>query len=459
MKKNIALIRPNYDSHIITPQLGIGYLSSYLKVHGYDVLLIDALRDRIQNQEIFKRIKSKNVEVVGITCLSAYYNEVVALSRYLKNNNIQVIIGGVHPTFMPYKTLLDSNADFVVCGEGEAALLSLLENNMNNTGIGGVYALSDLTENTLPERADSIQNLNDIPFPDWEQMPPGQYPKAPHGALAKRFPIGLITSSRGCPYSCKFCSSPNFYGKKIRFRSPENVINEMKYLIENFGVKEIQFEDDNITMNRKHIEAICNLIIENNIKVNWSCPNGIRADRIDEDIIKLMRKAGCYYCALGIESGNAEILKNIDKKETLETIQKAIKIITRNGIICQGFFIVGLPGETKSTIKETINFALKSGLDRAQFCMLDILPGCKLWTELIGEYVSDFSKKSFKEPEWLPKGLTKKDLLKAQSVAFRKFYMRPKTFFRTVRYIKPRQIVYLLKRLFDYRIFFNFNKK
>jgi radical SAM superfamily enzyme YgiQ (UPF0313 family) len=450
--KNIALIRPNYDSHIITPQLGIGYLSSYLKTQGYDVLLIDALRDRLQHHEILKKIKSKNIEIAGITCLSAYYNEVVALSRFLKNNDIRVIIGGVHPTFMPYKTLVDSNADYVVCGEGEAALLSLLENNMINAGIKGIYSLSDLTENSLFEKTDAVQNLDDIPFPDWKQMPPGIYPRAPHGAFAKRFPIGLITSSRGCPYSCKFCSSPNFYGKKIRFRSPENVVNEIKYLIENFNVKEIQFEDDNITMNKAHIEKICNLIIENNIKINWSCPNGIRADRIDEDMIKLMRKAGCYYCALGIESGNEDILRNIDKKETIATIQKAINIITKNGIICQGFFIVGLPGETKLTIKETINFALKSGLDRAQFCMLDILPGCNLWTELIGEYVSNFSKKSFKEPEWFPEGLTKEDLLKAQSMAFRKFYMRPKIFFKTIRYVKPLQIFYLLKRLLDYRV-------
>jgi radical SAM superfamily enzyme YgiQ (UPF0313 family) len=452
--RTIALIRPYYDSHIVTPQLGIGYLSSYLKMHGYKVLLIDALRDRMQNQEVLRKLKSEMIEIAGITCLSAYYNEVIALSKLLKENNIRVIIGGVHPTFMPHKTLVDSHADFVVRGEGEAALLSLMENNMNNTGIRGVYALSDITENSSLAKADTIQNLDDIPFPDWEQMPPGRYPKAPHGAVAKRFPIGLIISSRGCPYSCKFCSSPNFYDRKIRFRTPENVVNEMKYLIENFGVKEIQFEDDNITMNRTHIEKICHLILENNLKINWSCPNGIRADRVDEELIKLMRKAGCYYCALGIESGNAGILKNIDKKETIEIIQKAIHIITKNGIICQGFFIVGLPGETKSTIKETMRFALKSGLDRAQFCMLDILPGCALWTELIGEYVSDFSKKSFKEPEWIPKGLTKTDLLNAQSLAFRKFYMRPKIFFQTIRYVKPSQIFYLLKRLFDYRILF-----
>jgi magnesium-protoporphyrin IX monomethyl ester (oxidative) cyclase len=377
-----------------------------LQKHGYNVLLIDGLRDRLENTEILDILKRENIKVAGITCLSAYYNEVVLLSRYLKENGIKVIVGGVHPTFMPYQTLLESKADYAICGEGEIAMLALAKNNFNyilHNGLGrikGVYALSDLQDETTPfEKADIVEKLDDIPYPDWRQMNLNSYPLAPHGAFAKYFPIGIIFSSRGCPYSCKFCASPNFYDKKVRFRSAENIIGEIKYLIENFKVKEIQFEDDNITFKRDHIEKICNFIIDNKIKIALSCPNGIRAGRVDEDLIKLMKKAGFYYCAIGVESANKDILRNIDKKESIETIINSIKLIAKHGIVTQGFFIFGLPGETKETIEETINFTLNTDLERAQFLILDVLPGCDLWNDLDGEFVSNFSKKSYKEPE------------------------------------------------------------
>jgi radical SAM superfamily enzyme YgiQ (UPF0313 family) len=226
----------------------------------------------------------------------------------------------------------------------------------------------------------------------------------------------------------------------------------MKLLIEKYHVKEIQFLDDNLTLRRSHAEKICNFIIENNIKISMSLPNGVRADSLDEDLIKLMKKAGFYLFGLGIESANKTILKNIEKGESIETIKNAIKMLSKNGITTLGFFIFGLPGETKETIKETTEFALKSGLERAQFGIFDVLPGCELWNKLSGKFMSNFVKKSYAEPEWIPEGLTKSDLLKAQSSAFRKFFFRPKTFFKNVRYIKPAQILYLLKRLFYFRI-------
>jgi radical SAM superfamily enzyme YgiQ (UPF0313 family) len=387
----------------------------------------------------------------------------VELSKYLKENGIKIIIGGVHATFLPYQTLRDSNADYVICGEGEIPLLKLLNNNMKNfdpeTGGGGgggfkgVYSLSNLNSDTMNiQKADVIENLDVLPFPDWEQMAPNAYPKTPFGVFVKNFPVGIIFSSRGCPYSCKFCSSPAFCNKKIRFRSPDNVVKEIVYLVEKFKVREIQFLDDNITMKREHIEQICNLIIANDIKISWSCPNGIRADKVDDDLIKLMKKAGCYYTALGIESANEKILKNIDKKESIETIRKAIKIITSNGIICMGFFILGLPGETKETIQETINFALTSGLDRISFAIFDVTPGSDLWDELAGEYTIDFSKKSRLNPTWIPAGLTKEEIVSAQGIAVKKFYANPVNFFKNMSYIKPVQILYLVKRLFEFKI-------
>lgn len=449
----LILIRPNYKSHIITPPLGIGYLASYLKKAGIEVKIIDGLRDKISKEQILKKILEEKPDAVGITCLTAFYDEVVALSNLLKNNNILCIIGGVHPTFLPYSTLLDSRADFVICGEAEIALLKLIKNNFIHYGIKGIYTINDLkSDDDLAEKATTVQDLDEILFPDWEQINPNLYSKAPHGAITKSFPIGTIITTRGCPYECVFCASPKFYDRKIRFRSPENVIKEIKYLIEKYGVREIHFEDDNLTFKRQHIEQICNLMIKNKLKISWACPNGIRADKVDEDLIRLMVKSGCYYFAFGIESANPDILKNIKKREGLETIKESIKIADKHGVSCQGFFIFGLPGETAKTIKETMDFAKKTKLSRAQFLILDVVPGAELWYTLKDEFKPNWSKDSFKEPEWIPEGLTKEKLMKAQSKAFRIFYLRPAIILKLIKLIRFSQMRFLIQRFREYRI-------
>jgi anaerobic magnesium-protoporphyrin IX monomethyl ester cyclase len=449
----IILIRVNHKSHIVIPPLGIGYLASYLKKEGIEAKIIDGLRDNLTNEQILEKVLLEKPDAAGISCLTASYDKVVALSRLFKEKNLRCIIGGVHPTFLPYSTLRDTRADFVICGEGEVALSSLLRNNFNQQGIRGVYSLKDLTSDEQAiEKAEIVEDLDTLPFPDWEELDPNLYPEAPHGAIVKNFPIGNIATSRGCPYECTFCASSRFHDRKIRFRSPENVIAEIKYLIENYGIKEVHFEDDNLTFKRDHIEAICNLMLENKLRITWACPAGIRADKVDEDLIRLMVKSGCYFFAFGIESVNAQILKNIKKHTTIEIVEKAIQMSDRQGISCLGLFIFGLPGETTETINQSINFSRKTKLSRAQFSMLDILPGSELWYTLRGKFKPNWTKNSFKEPEWMPEGLTKKQLMQAQVKAFRLFYLRPSIIFKLIKLIKPGQIKFLLRRLLDYRL-------
>lgn len=450
----IVLVRPRYKSHIITPPLGLGYLASYLKQNGIEAIIIDGLKDNLRVDILLEKIVSEKPDAVGITCLTAFYNKVIELSKLIKRRDIRCIIGGVHPTFLPYKTLLDSDADYVICGEGEIALAKLMKNNFVNDNILGVYSKNNLkNENEMIKKGEVIENLDDIPFPDWKQIDPNRYPKAPHGAIVKNFPIGVITTTRGCPFECTFCASPKFCDRKIRFRTPNNVIEEIKYLIEKFGVKEIHFEDDNLTLNRQHIEKICQLIISNGIKISWACPNGIRADCIDEELMRLMKASGCYYLAYGIESANPMILRNVKKNISLSKIKNSIEIADKYGIQCQGFFIFGLPGETTTSIKETIRFAKRVPLVRSQFLILDILPGSELWHTLRGQFKPDWRKNSYKEPEWIPNGFSKEKLMKAQAQAFRKFYFRPSIFFKLVKSIRLTQIKFLIQRFREYRFF------
>lgn len=446
----IILTRPNYNSHLITPPLGLGYLASYLKTKGHDVKIIDGLNLGYSNSQISE--VSSDADIVGIYCLSDYFLKVIDLSQRLKKINKIVVIGGPHASALPELTVKETGADFAVIGEGEitfAELAEALEKGRQVSSIPGVF--SSGTRQFI-KRA-FIQNLDALPFPDWQQLDPRNYKKAPHGGLIKKFPVAPITTTRGCPYECTFCASPLLWERTIRYRSPRNIIDEIVLLVKDYGVKEIHFEDDNLTLDRGHIEGICHLLIETKLNISWAAPNGIRVDTVNGELLALMKKSGCYFIAFGIESGNQNILNNIKKGTKLETIENAVRMANKKGIITQGFFIFGLPGETKQTIRESLNFAKRIGLDKAQFLLLDILPGSQLWEQLSGQFTIDWSKPSYQDVTWVPDTILKQDLKLAQSKAFREFFLRPKPLMFFLIYFKFSQLPFIIKRLKDFRVF------
>lgn len=452
----VALTRPNYHSHLITPQLGLGYISSYLKERGFSTSIIDGLNLSLTNEEITD--KCGDADIVGINCLSDYYPKVVELSKMLKSKGKKVVIGGPHASVLPKETLMGTGADFVVVGEGEETmheLVSCIKNNKPTTGIEGLLTRES---STILKRA-YIKDLDSLPFPDWKGMEPNTYKKAPHGGFVKAFPVAPITSTRGCPYECTFCASPEIWGRRIRYRSPKNVVDEIEYLVNEHGVKEIHFEDDNLTLKKSHVEGICELILERKIKVNWATPNGIRVDTITPELLKLMKKSGCYFIAFGIESGNESILKKIKKETDLATITYAVHEARKIGLVTQGFFIFGLPGETKETVENTVNYAKTIPLDKAQFLLLDVLPGSGIWKDLKGTYSSNGSSRSYQEVTWVPDTIDREFLEQAPSKAFKSFFMRPKQIMNALKFIKPSQISFVVRRMSDFGIIPGAGKK
>lgn len=445
----VALTRPDYHSHLITPQLGIGYISSYLKSRGVESFIVDGLNRSLTNMEIVS--ECKDADVVGINCLTDYYPRVAELSRLLKSRGKTVVIGGAHPSVLPRETLEGTGADFVVVGEGEEAMYELarrLERREPATKIPGVMS----RESPGLERRGYIKDLDAIPFPDWAEMDPRTYKKAPHGGFVKRFPVAPVTSTRGCPYTCTFCASPEIWGRRIRYRSPENVVDEIEYLVKEFGVREIHFEDDNLTLKRSHVEGICELILDRKIKVSWATPNGIRVDTITPKLLKLMKRSGCYFIAFGIESGNESILRNINKETDLATITRAVHEAKRAGMLTQGFFIFGLPGETERTVENTVNYAKSIPLDKAQFLLLDVLPGSQIWKDTRAEFTVDEGKRSYQEVTWVPETIRREILEAAPSRAFKSFFLRPRQVLCALKYIKPSQFSFVVRRMADFGI-------
>jgi anaerobic magnesium-protoporphyrin IX monomethyl ester cyclase len=217
-------------------------------------------------------------------------------------------------------------------------------------------------------------------------------------------------------------------------------------------MREINIADDNFTVKKSHAMEVCEELMRRKIDVVWACENGVRADRIDEELLRTMKKAGCYKIAVGVESPNPVVLESVQKGEKVTDIEKAIDIAKKVGLHVRGCFIVGLPGETKETLHNTALWARNSKLDEANFTMLDVLPGTKMWDDLQGKFKPDWNKKSFKTPEYIPEGLTKEDLIAAQREMFRMMYTVPSRAWGVIKRMRLSQIKVMIKRLVDFHV-------
>lgn len=430
----VALIRPYFDSYIISPPLGLGYISSFLAKHGIKVVLIDALQRSLSLKKILGLCQ--DIDIIGISCYSASFLETIRLSRELKALGKKVIIGGPHASVLPEVTLAKTRADCVIVGEGERAVFDVVQNIKDGARIPSIV------NNKI------ANDLNDQSYPDWVQMDPRDYSKAPHGIFIKNFPVAPVITTRGCPFSCNFCASPSLWGGLIRYRQPSGVVDEIGYLNKKFGVKEIHFEDDNLTFRRSHIAEICELILGRGLKVSWATPHGVRADTLDLELLKLMKKSGCYSLTFGIESGDQKILDSCGKKMDLGILEETINNASELGIITQGFFIFGLLGETAKSIRRTIDFSQRLKLKRAYFNYIDIIPGSLLWKDFGWRLNNDWRSKDFSSLKWIPPTVNKLNLVSSVPVAFFKFYMRPSQLYDIVKNLRVSQLRYFIRRLF-----------
>lgn len=419
----VALIRPNYKAEVIKPHLGLGYISAYLNERGIECSVIDGLGQGLTDQRIAE--ECAGADVAGITCMSDYYPEVIELTRLLKSRRKTVIIGGPHPTVMPGETLVGTGADYVVAGEGEEAMHELalrLKNNASAASVPGVMSRERLSIIKRPP----ISDLDSLPFP-YLKMDPTKYMKA--RGSGRRAPAASIISTRGCAYECAFCAVPEVWGRRVRYRSPRNVVDEIEYLVNTYGVREVHFEDDSLTSRTSHIEGICELILERKLKIDWAVPNGIRPDAVNRKMLGLMKKSGCYLVSFGVESANDTILERIKRGADLATITYAIHEAHNAGLMTRGFFTFGLPGETERSIENSVNYAEVVPLDSAEFGLFEVIPGSGIWHDLKGGVKAPFSR----EVTWVHETSSKEALYKARLKASKNFSLRTRQVFSALK--------------------------
>ena len=468
----VLLINPSYDGIIVAPHLGLGYLSSGLKKDGHKVKILDGLREKIE-------YNPSEWDIVGVTAMSTYFPECIQEVQRAKSYGLTTIIGGPHIICGPIQSLIDSGADYAAIGEGERtfnqlasgippaqvdglaywengkAVLSKQSNNMiGDTESGKITYLMKKDIYTLQVgklKRDFQLNIDDFGQPDWESIDPRTYSTEPHGMIIHARPMAPIITTRGCPYSCTYCSAPITAGKRMRCRDPVKVVDEIEMLVNDYGVKEIQIEDDNFTLIRKHCVDICEEILKRNIKVLWSLPNGVRIDKLDKELLLLMKRAGCVSMALGIESANQRILDMVKKELDKDLVRKVCQLISDVGIETTGFFMIGFPTETKEEMKNTINFAASLPINRAHFTKVTPLPG----TELFDLWVEKYSKtgsidwKTFNyyqfDADWSECSF--EEISKLQFRGLLKFYSKPARLFKFFSQLKVSQYPKLIRRL------------
>jgi len=428
----MLLINPPQDTKYPQPPLGLASLAAVLEKNNYQVEILDANALQLSENEVVKKADSD--DIIGITAMTPTINSAIRIAKGVKQNNPNstIILGGPHATILPEEILNNvPEIDIIVRGEGEETIVELcnaLENHKNKSieNIHGITYRNNSTIKNTPLRP-PIMNLDSLPFLAYHLLPLDKYKlHPPHG---REYPFMALLASRGCPYNCIFCSK-SVFGSKFRGQSPERIVDEIVYLKERFGIKEIAFYDDVFTLRQKRIMQLVKELKERNLDIPWTCE--ARVNLVTEELLKEMKKAGCYMIAYGIESGNQMILNNLRKKITIEQIKSAIEATRKAGIQSVGYFMLGSPGETPETLRQTIDFAKSLDIDFAQFSVTTPFPG----TDLYDLYLNSRNKntkwddfiyaslKSSSAPVFETKALPKEDLREWNAKAYREFYFR-----------------------------------
>ncbi len=447
--RNIVLVRLQSENNVVTPPLGIGYLLKTLNwIENVNPVFIDCHRDHLSHEDFLETIQTFNPLLIGFQVFSVDYANFKSLIPQVKAicPDAVIVAGGPHVSGLPQHTLMENPAlDFVVKGEGEETLPGLVQALLDNTLQDAIVEIPNLVyrenENII-QNQNRLIDVNQYGAPHWELLEPDKYPPIQHGTFHKSNRVVPILTSRGCPYPCTYCAGHLITGKPIRLRSIQDVADEIQYLQSQYGFKEFIIEDENFTFYKDHVLRFADEIQWRNIQCYFSFPNGVRLDRMDEDIVRALKQMGTYLVGAGIESASSVTMKSIKKNWDLQQVRDKIRLLKQYDMIVFGFFILGFPNETHDGIEKTIDFAIHSDLDRAYFGNFIPLPGSEDFNRLInnGELkLDEIDWKSyttyFGKIPYHPPAVSSEDLMKAVRRATIRFYLRPRIFWNFLRQI------------------------
>lgn len=425
------------------PPLGLASIAGYARSQNFSVQIIDseivapstALFEKYFLDNYAK--KFSEIKMIGITSTTGIIKKAYQIGQICRKYfpGSLIVFGGVHPTFMAEEVISQPFVDVVAVGEGEITTVELLAGKNLSEIDGIVYKIKSpegekIITNQPRKR---ILNLDALPMPAYDLLPIEKY-RAAKGSY-KRSPAMSMMTSRGCPGRCTFCSKT--LGKVMVFKSAAKIFEEIKYLIDNYGIKQIIFYDDTFTVFKANVIKLCDLLFENKIDLTWTC--FARVDYIDLAMLKKMKQAGCHQIMYGVENINEQVLKNIKKEINLDQIKNAVAWTKKAGIECRLAFMVGNPGDNLEVIKENIKFVNKLDPDLLVVNITTPFPGTEMykWADEKGLLLTrDWDDYTWAKPVMRLENLTVEEIKNLYKLMYRSFYFRPK---------------YLLKKLLSIR--------
>ena len=421
---------PRIPSHetIVVPPLGLAYLAAVLRRDEHEVEILDGFALQLGWDEYESAVAKAGAELIGITAMTPVCDTSYRALRAARPHCRHLVLGGAHVAAVKQRVFEDMpEIDFAMYGECENSFAKVVKALEEGRDIGEMAGV--ITREKINPPAQFIENLDALPFPARDLLPTERY----RYILSKGHGVTSMFTSRGCPYKCVFCDKSTF-ASRWRARSADNIIAEMKEIVEKFGAKTIIIYDDLFTVDIKRVKAVCEGILREGLKIDWKCEG--RVNIVDPEMLALMKRAGCSMIAYGVESANPVALEYLNKKTTPEIVRQAFAATKKAGIRTMGYFILGIPVETYEDSLRTIDFAVSIGADYAQFSVLSPFPNTAMYNDAKarGWYAEVDAQnpmdKDLKRPVMLNENWNEEKLRDILRVAHKKFYMRPKIILR-----------------------------
>jgi len=413
------------------PPLGLASMASFLEKNGKTCAVVDCFAQPDSDRVIREYLVSERPAFIGFSCTTSSFLDGVRLAGFAKgiSADVRAVFGGAHVSALKERILQQFPViDYVVAGEGEQTLLELMESEgrADEQVKGLVYRDAERETHFTGYRSKGM-DLDSLPFPAYHKLngyphayklPIFNYPRAPNSSCI---------SSRGCPYACTYCDR-SVFRRSFRFNSAEYVYAHLGYLRRRFGIRHINFYDDQFTFNRERVEAFTGMMIDRPPGMTFNC--AVRAEHVDLELLRRMKAAGCWMISLGIETGDESLLAQHRQRADLELISHTLRLIKKAGIRTKGLFMMGLPGETETSIQKTRRFVFSNPIDDLNMSKFTPFPGAPLYEKIhdLGAFHEDWEKMDCMNFQFIPHGLTEQQLEALFRRFYRSYFMRPKVF-------------------------------
>ncbi len=414
----------------IMPPLGLAGIAAWLGQKGLEADIVDCYAHPDSDRIIQEYLERERPAFIGFSCTTSSFFDGVRIAKTAKGMlpGIHAVFGGAHVSALKERVLKDCPAvDFVCVGEGEETLLELMETvPVNPDGVGDIPGIVHRGKGGVVFNGyrKTTLDLDDLPFPAYEKLagypeaytlPIFNYPKAPSTSCI---------SSRGCPYACSYCDR-SVFRRSFRYNSAEYLYGHLKYLRERFGIRHVNFYDDQFTFNRDRVEALTDLLVEKPLGMTFNC--AVRAEHIDPALLGKMKRAGCWMVSLGIETGDERLLSRHRQNADLAMVAEKIREIKKAGIRVKGLLMMGLPGESEASIRRSMDYVFSLPIDDFNLAKFTPFPGSPVYEgiEKQGRFDEKWEKMDCMHFLFVPWGMTRERLEELFINFYRTHFMRP----------------------------------